>query len=285
MRSLIGTGIGSAIDDAAARLAAAGVGSPRVDAEELAAHAAGTIRGRLGLIDSVADDFFERFATLVAARSRRVPLQHITGTAAFGPVDLRVGPGVFIPRPETESIFEWATRQSLPRQPVIVDACTGSGALAVALARHWPAARVIGIENSADALHYARQNVAGTGVELRDADVTDRRLFPDLDTAVDLLVSNPPYLPLGAQLEPEVAQHDPPSALFAGVDGMPVIEAVIALAWRWLRPGGVFAVEHDDLASPRVVGRVQDTGSFDTVCAHRDLAGRPRFVTARRMTP
>src|ERR1700734_109190 len=134
-----------AIDSATTQLADAGIDSARHDAEELAAHLAGTVRGRLPLVDSPDDTFFDRYHAAIAARSRRVPLQHITGTAAFGPLRLLVGPGVFIPRPETEAILEWATAQRLPEAPVIVDLCTGSGALAIALAQHWPEARLLGI--------------------------------------------------------------------------------------------------------------------------------------------
>ena len=193
-----------AIDSATTLLADAGIDSARYDAEELAAHLTGTERGRLPLIDSPDDTFFDHYHAAVAARSRRVPLQHITGTAAFGPLRLFVGPGVFIPRPETEAILEWATAQRLPEAPVIVDLCTGSGALAIALAQHWPEARVLGIDDSDAALEYARKNSAGTTVELLHADVTEPGLLTELDGQVDLVVANPPYVPDGAPVEPEV---------------------------------------------------------------------------------
>jgi release factor glutamine methyltransferase len=277
-----------AIDSAAAQLAEAGIDSARYDAEELAAHLVGSERGRLALLESPGDEFFGRYRDIVAARSRRVPLQHLTGTAAFGPVLLRVGPGVFIPRPETEAMLAWATAQQLAARSVIVDLCTGSGALAVALARHRPAARVIGIDDSDAALEYARRNVEGTGVELVHADVAELvskpGLLPGLDRRVDLVVANPPYVPDDVALEPEVAQHDPPHAVFGGVDGMAVIAAVVPFAGRWLRPGGLFAVEHDDATSSRTVELVQGTGLFEDIEARRDLAGRLRFVTARRRT-
>ncbi len=275
-----------AIDSAAALLADAGIDSARCDAEQLAAHLAGVDRGRLPLLDSPGDGFFERYREVVNTRSRRVPLQHVTGTVAFGPVQLHVGPGVFIPRPETESLLEWVTAQQLPAQPVIVDLCTGSGALAVALTHHRAnlglGARVIGIDDSDAALDYARRNSEGTGVELLHADVTADGLLPELDGRVDVVVANPPYIPDGVELDPEVALHDPHHALFAGPDGMSVITAVVALAARWLRPGGLFAVEHDDATSSETVELTCSTGCFDDVHARRDLAGRPRFVTARR---
>jgi release factor glutamine methyltransferase len=271
-----------AIDSAAALLAEAGIDSARFDAEQLAAHLAGTERGRLTLIESIDDEFFRRYRDVVAARSRRVPLQHLIGTAAFGPVVLHVGPGVFIPRPETEAMLAWATAQRLEAQPVIVDLCTGSGALAVALAQHRPAARVIGIDDSDRALEYARRNTEGTAIELVRADVTMPDLLPELDGRVDLVVANPPYVPDSVVLEPEVAQHDPPHAVFGGPDGMAVIDAVVRLAGRWLRAGGLFAVEHDDTTSSRTVELVESTGVFDDVKGRQDLAGRPRFVTARR---
>ena len=272
-----------AIDSAAAQLAEAGIDSARYDAEELAAHLVGTERGRLTLLEPPGDEFFGRYRDIVAARSRRVPLQHLTGTAAFGPVVLHVGPGVFIPRPETEAILAWATAQQLAARSVIVDLCTGSGALAVALAQHRPAARVIGVDDSDAALEFARRNAEGTAVELVHADVTEPDLLPELDRRVDLVVANPPYVPDDIALEPEVAQHDPPHAVFGGVDGMAVIAAVVRLAERWLRPGGLFAVEHDDTTSSQTVELVKSTGLFEHIEARQDLAGRPRFVTARKV--
>ena len=243
---------------------------------------AGTDRGRLTLIDSPGDEFFGRYRDVIAARSQRVPLQHLIGTVAFGPVLLHVGPGVFIPRPETEAILAWATAQRLAARPVIVDVCTGSGALAVALAQHRPAARIIGIDDSAAALEYARRNAEGSAVELVHADVSAPDLLSELDGQVDLVVANPPYVPDGALLEPEVTQHDPHHAVFGGPDGMALMIAVVAHAGRWLRPGGLFAVEHDDTTSAQTVELIASTGLFDDVVARRDLAGRPRFVTARR---
>jgi release factor glutamine methyltransferase len=271
-----------AIDSATTLLAEAGIDSARYDAEELAAHLAGTERGRLALLASPDDTFFDHYRDSVSARSRRIPLQHLIGTAAFGPLTLSVGPGVFIPRPETESMLEWATAQRLPDCPLIVDLCTGSGALALGLARHWPTARVIGVDDSDTALDYARTNSAGTPVELLRADVTAPAVLSQLDDQVDLLVCNPPYVPDGAELEPEVLDHDPSHAVFGGPDGMAVINALVGLAGRLLRPGGLFAVEHDDTTSARTVELICGTALFDDVVPRSDLTGRPRFVTARR---
>lgn len=275
-----------AIDSATATLAEAGIDSARRDAEELAAHLTGSERGRLTLLEAPGDDFYGRYRDAVAARSQRIPLQHLTGTAAFGPVTLCVGPGVFIPRPETEAILEWASAQQLPAQPVVVDLCTGSGALAVALAHRsgglGPEARIIGIDDSEVALDYARRNAAGAAVEFVQADVTEPALLPGLDAGVDLVVANPPYVPDTAEVEPEVAQHDPPHAVFGGPYGMAVIAPIVELAGRWLRPGGLFAVEHDDTTSAQTAQLLISTGLFDDVRPRRDLSGRPRFVTARR---
>ena len=269
------------IDAAEVALAEAGVESPRTDAELLAAHAAGTDRGRLAFADT-GSEFRERYDELVAQRAKRVPLQHLTGTAAFGPVTVHVGPGVFIPRPETESLLEWAVAQELSPHSVIVDLCTGSGALALALSKNWPDARVIAVDDSEDALCYARRNTAGTPVKLIQADVTAPRLLAELDGQVDLVMANPPYIPDDAALEPEVAEHDPPHALFGGPDGMAVINRIVELAARLLRDGGRCAVEHDDTTSARTVEAFTRTERFVDVTARHDLTGRPRFVTAVR---
>jgi release factor glutamine methyltransferase len=189
---------------------------------------------------------------------------------------------VFIPRPETEALLEWALAQPLPAGPVIVDLCTGSGALAIAMAAARPDARVIAVDDDPTALEYARRNAEAAPVELVSADVTVPGLLPELDGTVDLVVSNPPYIPAGAELEPEVAQHDPAHALFGGPDGMAVIGPIVGHAGRWLRPGGWLAIEHDDTTSQQTVETISRTGLFTAITAHRDLAGRPRFVTARR---
>ncbi|WP_431236947.1 peptide chain release factor N(5)-glutamine methyltransferase [Mycolicibacterium aichiense] len=272
-----------AIDVATAALASAGVGSPRTDAELLAAHLAGTDRGRLATIEEPDADFFRRYDAIVDARCTRVPVQHLTGSASFGPLDLTVGPGVFIPRPETEALLEWALAQRLPDHPVIVDLCTGSGALAIALAAAWPQARVIAVDDDPTALGYARRNAASTAVDVVQADVTVAGLLPELRGSVDLVVSNPPYIPVGAELEPEVADHDPAHALFGGDDGMSVIGPIALLAGGWLKPGGLFAVEHDDTTSQLTVETIGATGFFSDITPRHDLAGRPRFVTARRV--
>ena len=272
----------------------AGVAGPRADAEFLAAYLVGVERGRLTLT-ALPDDFEHRYRDLVDRRARRVPLQHLTGSAAFGPLDLIVGPGVFIPRPETEALLEWVGAQlsglAGGDQLHIADLCTGSGALAIALAdecarRGWRAAVTV-VENSAAALDFAARNIerhrrAGVAIELIDADVTAAGLRPDLDGHLDLVVSNPPYIPDGAELEPEVAEHDPHQALFGGPDGMAIIDAVARIAARWLRPAGCLAVEHDDSTSASTVGLLQRTGCFTNIEPHVDLTGRPRFVTAVR---
>lgn len=270
-----------AIADATGTLAAAGVDTPRVDAEQLAAFTAGIDRGLLAFHEPD-EPFFGRYRDLIDARARRIPLQHLTSSAAFGAVTVAVGPGVFIPRPETESLLEWALAQPLPTQPVIVDLCTGSGALAVALANDRPDARIIAVDDSADALSYARRNSAATTIELVEADVTAPALLSEHDGTVDLIVANPPYIPDGAQLDPEVAQHDPEHALFGGPDGMRVIGPIVDLAARLLRPGASIGIEHDDTTADETTALFDRAGAFTDVVSRRDLAGRPRFVTATR---
>ncbi|AHC26735.1 MULTISPECIES: peptide chain release factor N(5)-glutamine methyltransferase [Mycobacteriaceae] len=275
------SGLRREISDGAAILAAAGIDSARADAEQLAAHIAGVDRGLLAFVEPE-PDFGQRYRALVDQRARRVPLQHLIGTAAFGPVTLTVGPGVFIPRPETEALLEWAHTVPVSAGGVIVDLCTGSAALALALAAHRPDARVIAVERSAEALRYARMNTEGSGVELVHADVRQPGLLAELDGTVELIVANPPYIPDGAVLEPEVAEHDPHQALFGGPDGMDVIVPIVGLAARLLRPGGRVGVEHDDTTSAATADVFAGHGAFDGIAARRDLTGRPRFVTAVR---
>jgi len=275
------TRLRAAIDEATEALSAAGVGTPRVDAEYLAAHTAGVERGRLAFSEPD-DSFFDRYRHAIDARARRIPLQHLMSSAAFGPVTVTVGPGVFIPRPETESLLEWALGQQIPTAPLIVDLCTGSGALALGLKHGRPHARVVAVDDSPEALQYARRNLAGSGVELVQGDVTAADLLADLHGTVDLVVANPPYIPDGSPLEPEVAQHDPAHALFGGPDGMTVIAPMVTLIERLVRDGGYVGVEHDDTTASQTKAVFARAGGFADIVSRRDLAGRPRFVTAMR---
>lgn len=278
------------IVEAAARLAEAGVGSPMPDAENLAAHVLGTERMRLALIPMVEPEIADRYRALIEQRAARIPLQHLTGTAAIGEIDLAVGPGVFVPRPETELLFAWALAylETLPRDhaPIVVDLCTGSGALALAIAHARPDAEVHAVELDPDALAWARRNAdariadGDTPVTLYAGDVTDPALLTALADTVDLVVANPPYIPEAAILEPEVADHDPHRALFGGPDGLDVIRAMIPTIARLLRPGGATAIEHDDTNGGGVAALLA-TADFTEIVEHTDLADKPRFVVAR----
>lgn len=275
------------IDEASTVLAEAGVASPAFDAEELAAFVLGVPRMRLVLTPTIGGLDHARFVALVAQRASRIPLQHIIGSAAFGPLELAVGPGVFTPRPETEWLLEWAVRMT-PPNGVIMDLCTGSGALALALAHVRPDAAVHAVEIDDQAITWTRQNAearAAAGdrrIAVHQGDVTDASLLPTLDGRVDVIVSNPPYVPEAASLEPEVAVHDPARALFGGVDGTSVIAGMIPNLARWLVPNGVVAIEHDDTNAAKCVRLLKTDGRFSGVSAHEDLAGKPRFVVAKR---
>jgi release factor glutamine methyltransferase len=268
---------------ATARLAEAGVASPRVDAELLAAHVLGTGRGRLILIDTLRDDELDRFRGLVERRARREPLQHLLGTAAFRHVELAVGPGVFVPRPETELLAGWGIERTSPGDTV-VDLCSGSGAIACAVADEARPGLVVAVERSAAALTWLRRNAATfPSVRVEHADVTDPGLLTELDGRVDVLLCNPPYVPDATAVPPEVADHDPAEAVFGGADGLEVIRPVIANAARLLRSGGSIGIEHDDVHGSAVPELLRADGRFTGVTAHHDLAGRPRYATANRL--
>jgi release factor glutamine methyltransferase len=274
-----------AIREAAGILAGAGVASPRRDAEELAAHVLGVERTRLPLVPLVDPGVIEALRALVSRRAERVPLQHLTGLAALGPATVSVGPGVFVPRPETELVLEWALARLAGRAgPVLVDLCTGSGALALAVAAARPDAAVYAVERDRAALSWARRNVdaAGAAVTLVAGDVADGALLTELDAAVDVVTCNPPYVPAGSSVPPEVACHDPARAVFAGPDGLEVIRPAVALAARLLRPGGALAIEHDESQGGSVRALLRARGVLTEVTDHRDLAGKPRFATAHR---
>jgi release factor glutamine methyltransferase len=270
--------------DAARRLASAGIDSPRVDAELLLAEVLDVPRTRLVTLGDVPDAAALIFAEHVERRAAREPLQHITGTAPFRGLELRVGPGVFVPRFETELLVDAV----LPHlraieSPTVVDLCSGSGALALAIAAEVPGAKVVAVEYSAAALSWLERNADGSAVRVVAADVRDAQLLRELHGRVDAVVSNPPYVPATTSVAPEV-RADPRDAVFAGPDGLDLMPAVVARAAELLRAGGVFAVEHDDTHGAAVPALIRADGRFADVVGHPDLSGRCRFVTARRFS-
>lgn len=267
--------VSAALDDATRRLTEAGLASPRVDAELLLAYCLGSERSGLSTVDVPVPP---QFARAVERRAAREPLQHIVGHAAFRFVEVAVGPGVFVPRPETELLVD-AVLPALGPGTTVVDLCSGSGALAVAIAQEVPGVCGYAVECAPAALPWLRRNAASAGVTVVEGDVTDPSLLAELSGRVDAVVSNPPYVPAGTLVAPEV-RADPAEAVFAGPDGLAVIPAVIARAAALLRPGGVFAIEHDESHAEAVPALLRD-GWRDAV-DHRDLAGRPRYATAVR---
>ncbi|WP_042386658.1 peptide chain release factor N(5)-glutamine methyltransferase [Streptacidiphilus melanogenes] len=272
------------------RLADAGVPSPRFDAEELAAYVHDVKRGELhGVRDA---DFDARYWEVISRREAREPLQHITGRAFFRYLELQVGPGVFVPRPETESVVGWAIdalRDMDVAEPTVVDLCTGSGAIALALAQEVPRSRVHAVELSDEAYAWARRNVDASPdaarIELIQGDAT--RAFedrPELSGQFDLVISNPPYIPLTEweYVAPEARDHDPEMALFSGEDGLHTIRGIERVAARLLRPGGVVVVEHADTQGGVVPWIFREEDGWTDAADHRDLNNRPRFATARR---
>jgi len=277
-------------------LADAGVDSAEFDAVTLAAHALGTSTGELRKMMAMGapapDGLDDRFGDLVTERARRVPLQHLTGKAGFRRLELSVGPGVFVPRFETELVAGLAiTHLQRPdlrgqrRQPaVVVDLCSGSGAIALALKDEVPAAEVHGVELSDLAHAWAIRNRddLGLDVDLRLGDAT--LAFPELEAAVDVVVSNPPYIPVGAvPNDPEVRDHDPAVALYGGsANGLRIPLAVAARAAVLLRPGGFFVMEHADVQGNSLPAALRATASWQDIQDHADLNDRPRVVTAVR---
>jgi len=276
---------------AAERLARAGVPTPRSDAEQLLAYVLDLPRGRLALAAEPDEAQRRRYEALLAQRADREPLQHLTGRVGFRTVQLVVGPGVFVPRPETELLAGWAVDEANRlvaagrARPVVVDLCTGSGAIAVAVAAEVGTVQVCAVELNPAAHAYAERNVHGTGVELRLGDAANA--FADLDGEVDVVVANPPYIPLGAYegVDLEARRHDPPVALWSGEDGLDAIRMVERVAHRLLRPGGAVGCEHADVQGRSAPTVFSGAERWAQVRDHPDLAGRPRFATARRSLP
>jgi len=272
---------------ATARLADAGVDSPDVDAATLLAHVLGTERSRLFLVEAVAPSASAEYDALLTRRAAREPLQHLTGVAWFRHVELQVGPGVFVPRPETELLAGWAIEQALAaatttgEPPVVVDLCTGSGAVARSVLDEVPGARVHAVELDPAAHAWAERNLAGTDVDLRHGDMATA--FDDLAGAVDVVVCNPPYIPLDAweSVAAEARDHDPHLALFSGDDGLDAMRVLEQRAALLLRTEGVVGAEHADVQGEVAPAVFVASGRWRDVRDHEDLAGRPRFLTAR----
>jgi len=273
---------------ATARLAEAGVESPRADAELIAAQIHNVKRSGLHLVPDA--EFDATFWVDISRRANREPLQHITGRAYFRYLELDVGPGVFVPRPETEVMTGWAIdrlHHMDVSSPVVVDLGTGSGAIALAIAQEVPRARVHAVEADPLARPWTERNIERLAaaapytkgrVTLHGGDFAD--CLHELDGQVDLVVSNPPYIPLGAGVPPEVGEYDPPAALWGGADGLDAIRVVERVARRLLRPGGLVAVEHGAPQGAAVYWVFPEEAGWRDTRNHKDLTRRDRFVTA-----
>lgn len=281
-----GQSLAAAVSEATAILRDAGVPSPRVDAELLADHLLNVGLGRLRAMmlgDTPAPD---GYAELVEERAGRVPLQHITGVAHFRYLELAVGPGVFIPRPETESVAQLVVDHLKGmRSPRVVDLGTGSGAIAGSIAHEVPGAEVHAVEFSPFAHAWAEKNLAPLGVHLLLGDLRDA--LPELNGTFDVVVSNPPYIPAEAiPNEPEVARHDPPEALYGGgADGMELPTAAAASAARLLRPGGYFVMEHAEVQAGWIAEMLRRTGNWTGITTHLDLNNKERATSALLADP
>ncbi|MDR6198974.1 release factor glutamine methyltransferase [Microbacterium sp. SORGH_AS428] len=278
------------LGDVSARFARAGIVDPRVDAELLVAHVLGIGRGEVQAAAIRAAeldvDALDRLMRLVERRAAREPLQHLTGLAPFRHLELAVGPGVFVPRPETEMVAQLAIdalRASASPEPVAVDLGTGSGAIALAMATEVPHARVHAAENSVDAFIWAKENfgrVNAPNARLVFADLADA--FGDLDQSVSVLVSNPPYVPAEAvPRDPEVRLYDPPQALYGGEDGLDVVRVLARVGLRLLHPGGTIIIEHAEVQGASV-REVLTAAGWRAAATHPDLTLRDRATTATR---
>lgn len=289
------------------QLAAAGVTTPRVDAELLAGFVSGLTRSEVTTAALLGKDLWtedrdrmaHRFTELITARARRVPLQHLTGTAPFRYLELQVGPGVFVPRPETELVAQAAidylnhmrSAARVPDSPaVVVDLCTGSGAIGLAVLTEVQGAHVYAVELDRDAHAWAAKNVAANpapdGRTLTLVQGDGRTALGELNGTVNVVVSNPPYVPPGhIPVDQEVAEHDPEIALYGlGQDGLEVPRGICQAAARLLKAGGLFVMEHAEVQAVAARNMVDNTGLFEPATTQQDLTGRDRMVIARRNT-
>lgn len=282
--------LSTALRHAAARLAEAGIPDPAVDAELMAAFVLGTSRGAVQAAavrgDAIGPDDARRLGELVGRRAAREPLQHITGVAPFRHLELRVGPGVFVPRPETEILAQLAIdalRAAASPAPIGVDLGTGSGAIALAMATEVPHARVFAAENSVDAFVWAKENFDRVGADNAELAFIDlEHAFTHLDGTVSVVASNPPYVPDAAiPRDPEVRLFDPPQALYGGADGLDVVRVLSRVGLRLAHPGGVIVIEHGEWQGEEIRGILAADG-WRSTATHPDLTTRDRVTTAVR---
>ncbi|MFC6326921.1 peptide chain release factor N(5)-glutamine methyltransferase [Microbacterium koreense] len=269
-------------------LTRAGIGDPTVDAELLVAHVLGSTRGSVQAAafrgDTVPADAVAHIDDLVARRATREPLQHLTGVAPFRHLELRVGPGVFVPRPETEIVAQLAIdalRAAASESPIAVDLGTGSGAIALAMATEVPHARVHAAENSVDAFVWTKENFATVGADnARLAFIDLEQAFPDLDGTVSVIASNPPYVPDAAiPRDPEVRFYDPPAALYGGPDGLDVVRVLSRVGLRLAHPGGTIVIEHGEWQGEEI-REILTRDGWRAAATHPDLTMRDRATTA-----
>ncbi len=272
------------IREASGRLEEIGAGNPRLEAEHLMARALGIDRIGLWLRDELPPaDAVARFEALLARRLHREPLQYVLGNAIFAGLTLEVGPGVFIPRSETEVLVEQLAARldrSVPME--ICDVCTGSGAILLALLARLPRARGVGIDQSGAALEYARRNALATGLAGRTEWLLGDLLDPAGRRVFDAIVSNPPYIALAEAdaLAPEIRDFEPADALYAGADGLETIRRLIPQAASRLRPDGWLAVEIGVTQEREMLALLEPVAWRDAAILP-DLSGRPRIAMAR----
>lgn len=276
-----------ALRAATGHLTAAGIQTPRVDAELLAAHAFGVERSRLVTLELPESETLVEFWKLVERRGQRIPLQHLTGSTGFRYLDLEVRPGVFVPRPETEMVVEVAIEFAHGGTRVrMVDLCTGAGGIALAFAQEVPASAVWAVDISPEAIDLTRHNARNHSLDVTAivADIREKSLLVDLAGTIDIVVSNPPYIPFDAEpLDAEVRDYDPQTALYGGgEDGLAIPAAVVARAFALLREGGLVVVEHGDSQGAQMRELLDAHGGFRDVHTRTDLTGRERMVVARR---
>jgi release factor glutamine methyltransferase len=280
--------IAALVRAAALRLAEAGVPDPQVDSELLAGHVLSMGRGEVQAAvvraDAVSDRDAAAFEALVDRRGAREPLQHITGTAPFRHLELAVGPGVFVPRPETETVVQYAIDALLSvadPEPIGVDLGTGSGAIALAMATEVPHARIYAAELSPDAFGWAQRNAEGVAnLTLVNDDLA--HAFRELDGTASVVISNPPYVPDAAiPRDPEVRLFDPAMALYGGEDGLDVVRVLSGRGLELLCSGGLLVIEHGELQGEQIRSILTADG-WRSASTHRDLTLRDRATTAIR---